>query len=172
LVEIEKEINMPFDAAGRAFHDGRKPSSRLPFWATPEEIAEVERLDVARKELAAERGATIDNGYDSNQPMSKAERDLLVQIGALMRAIEARKGVEPKSAPMPDLKTAKAFWSALSPNDPAIRLRFLKHDRSAPPHEVYANSIEAVWPKVVELQTAGYEAYYFLNAIPPGNGRG
>ena len=75
-------------------------------------------------------------------------------------------------AAAPDLKTAKAFWSALSPNDPAIRLRFLKHDRSAPPHEVYADSIEAVWPKVVELQAAGYECYYFVNRIPPGNGRG
>jgi len=33
----------------------------------------------------------------------------------------------------PDLAIAKEFWSAFSPDDPSIRLRFLKHDRSAHP---------------------------------------
>ena len=82
--------------------------------------------------------------------------------------------IKPKRrrAVKPDIKIAKEFWSAFSPDDPSIRLRFLKHDRTAPAAEVYADSIEAIWPKVVELQAAGYECYYFVNRIPAGSGHG
>jgi RecA-family ATPase len=171
---------MPFDSAGRAFHDGRKPSSRLPSWATDAERAEVERLDVARKVLMAERGATANNGYDSNRPATEAEDALSDEMFSLMRAIDARKSAPSAEddwaatsplPPKPDLAIAKAFWSALSPNDPRVRLRFVKAGRGGA-REYWADNMEAIWPKVVELQAVGYECYYILNIAPHSDGRG
>jgi hypothetical protein len=73
--------------------------------------------------------------------------------------------------PEPSLAIAKQFWSAYSPSDPAIRLRFVMHDRSAPAVEQGADSMDAIWPLVVGLQGQGYECYY-LSQITKTEGSG
>jgi hypothetical protein len=157
-------------------------AKKLPFWATPEEIAEVDRLDTAHVALMAKRGATVNNGFDSNRPETAEEDRLSDEMFALIRAIEERKGALPTEEfedwvatapwPEPSLEIAKAFWHALSPADPKVRLRFIKSDRSGGAREHWADNMAAIWPKVVELQAAGYECYYILNITPHSDGRG
>jgi hypothetical protein len=72
--------------------------------------------------------------------------------------------------PAPDLTIAEQFWAILSPNDPRVRLRFVKSGGGA--REYWADSMAAIWPKVVELQAAGFEAYYVLNIAPHSDGHG
>jgi hypothetical protein len=145
-------------------------AKNLPFWATDAERAEVDRLDTAHVALMAKRGATVNNGFDSNRPVTAEEDKLSDEMFALVRAIEERKGAPPAEEfedwvatdpqPQPSLEIAKAFWAAYSPSDPAIRLRFLKHDRTAPAVEQSGGNVEALWPLVVEYQAKGYEVYY------------
>jgi hypothetical protein len=157
-------------------------ANKLPFWATDVERAEVDRLDTAHVALMAKRGATVNNGFDSNRPETAEEDAIADNLFDLIRAIKERKGAPPAEEfedwiatdprPEPSLEIARSFWAALSPDDPKVRLRFIKSDRSGGASEHWADSMAAIWPKVVELQAAGYEAYYVLNIAPHSDGRG
>jgi hypothetical protein len=107
-------------------------------------------------------------GPQNGRAISPEELDRLMANAGTTPLIE-----EDWMAPAkPELAIAKAFWTAFSPDDLAIRLRLLKHDKSAPPREVDASSVDEAWPHVVEFQARGYEVYYFLNRVARGNGRG
>ena len=133
--------------------------------ASSEELAA--RREVAREIVKAKGGRTASyTGPD--RPLTPEE------MAALEARVAAANGATKTTAvePAPSLEIAKQFWSAFSSNDPRIRLRFIKHDRLAPAREVDAASIEAAWPHVEQYQLAGYEAYYFINRVAPGDGRG
>jgi hypothetical protein len=149
----------------------RGRAAKLPSWASDAERAEVDRLDCLDVKLMGERGATIDNGFsswsDADTTQETANQE---QMFTLIKSIEARKGAEATPTVKPDLAIAKAFWSILSPNDPRVRLRFVKVGAGAREH--WADTMEAIWPKVVELQGQGFECYYVLNIAPHSDGHG
>ena len=76
----------------------------------------------------------------------------------------------------PSLEIAKAFVKVLTGSaDTVMRLRFV-HDRDRenpdyPPLE-RENTLDGVWPEVLEYQARGYAVYYTMNVIKRGPGSG
>jgi hypothetical protein len=78
---------------------------------------------------------------------------------------EKPKTTRKRKAPEPQLAILKRFWNEFAPGDP-IRLRFIKTDRSAPPAEFSAPTVEDAWPTITSFTQRGYETYYFCNRVP------
>lgn len=70
---------------------------------------------------------------------------------------------------LPDKAIAAEFWQQFSPDDPVIRLRFVRKGHKAYERE---GTVDEVWPDVLTFQGQGYECYYFPNRIRPGRGSG
>jgi hypothetical protein len=77
----------------------------------------------------------------------------------------------------PNLEIAEAFWAELSPDDPEIRIRYLRPRAPTPTdkrthegRERTYSSLREGWPEVCAMQEAGWHTYYFVNRAQPHDG--